>query len=153
MASWPQQDRSRIRFSSEDLLPVLEDSVRLCFSGWHSTRHLLAVVPIMHQPQTQLVQLGTKSRVHVLRAEGRLVFREAPPPRPGGQDTRLSCTGKRLLWFSDFAHFQELQKAFDTSLAEPRLRAVTTLQRLLENGLQPAESTSQTLTINPCSGR
>lgn len=105
----------------------------------------------MHQPQTQLIQLGTQSRVHVLCAEGRLVFRGAPPPRPGGRDTCLSNTGERLLWFSDLANLQELQKPFDTPQAEPGLRAVTTLQRLLENGLQPAESTSQTLTINPCS--
>lgn len=92
---------------------------------------------IVHQPQIQLIEFGTEKRVHVLRDEGPLVFRESSSSRPGRRrQPRFSDADERLLWFSDLADFKELQKSFDAPLAEPRLGAVAATERHLEYRLQ-----------------
>lgn len=86
--------------------------------------NLSTVFLIIHQPQIQLIQLGTEKRVHILYTEGRFVFREAPASRPGRWNTCLSNTSKWLLWSSGFTNFKELQESLDAPLAKPGLRTV-----------------------------
>jgi len=103
-------------------------------------RHPSAVFLIDYQPQLQLIELGTEERVHVLRAEGLLAFREAASSRPGGRRTCLSNPNERLLCFSDLAGIHELQKSFHAPRAVPALGAIPATERHLEYGLQPAET-------------
>lgn len=103
-------------------------------------RHLSTVFLIMHQPQIQLIKLGTEKRVHVLHAEGRFVFREAPSSCPGRCNTCLADTNEWFFGFSGLTDFQELQKSFDTPLAKPGLGTISAVQRHLKYGLQPAET-------------
>lgn len=106
-------------------------------------RHLLAAVPIMHQPQTQLVQFGTEHQVRVLCAVGRrLVPLDAATASPGPGGRCRWRRRQRLPGLPDLAHLQELQDAFDPPLAEARLGAVAPLQGNLEYGLQAAASNS-----------
>lgn len=73
---------------------------------------------IVAQPQVQLMELGTEERVHVLHAEGRRVFSEAPSSCPRSGGACFSDADERLLGFSGLADLRELQKSFDALLTK-----------------------------------
>lgn len=127
--------KTSIRRKTEKYVQLL--SVKA--AKWMLERQRSPVWLILDQPQIQLMELGTEERVHVLHAEGRRIFREAPPSCPRRRSARFSDADERLLRFPGLTDFQELQKSFDALLTKWRNGTVLATRRHLKYGLQPAE--------------